>query len=48
MTKPVWALLAGGIIAIVILILAVRSCRPPSFESQRIEINATPGTRSFH
>lgn len=47
MTKLVWALLAGGIIAIVILIFAVRSCRPPSFESQRIEINATPGTRVF-
>ena len=47
MTKLVWALLVGGIIAIVILIFGVRSCRSPSSESQRIEINATPGTRVF-
>lgn len=47
MTKLVWALLVGGLVAIVILIFAVRSCRSPSSESQRIEINGTPGTRVF-
>ena len=47
MTKLVWALLAVGIIIVVLLIFTVRFSKSPSSESQRVEITATPGTQVF-